>query len=51
MKELKILDISIWKKVFQIDYVSNYFGRTSFQQIHINKTTNRIKLVYFLNSP
>ena len=51
MKELKILDICIWKKVFQIDFVRNYFGRTSFQQIHIDQTTNRIKLVYFLNFP
>ena len=51
MKYLQIFNIYIWKKFFQINHVSNYSGGTSFLQFHTNQTTNRIKLVYFLNCP
>ena len=42
MKDLQIFHICIWKKVFQINYVNNYFEGTSFLQFHTNQTTNRI---------
>ena len=51
LKYLQIFNIYIWKKFFQINHVSNYSGGTSFLQFHTNQTTNRIKLVYFLNCP
>ena len=47
MKYLQIFKIYIWK----INHVSNYFRGTSFLQFHTKQTTNRKKLVYFLNCP
>ena len=49
MKDLQIFDIYIWKKVFQIEHVRNYFEGNRFLQFHTNQNTNRIKMVYFLN--
>ena len=46
MKDLQIFDICIWKMVFQINHVSNYFRWTNFVQFHTNQTTIHIKLVY-----
>ena len=51
MKQLQVFNIYIWKKFFQINHASNDSGGTSFLQFHTNQTTDRIKLVHFLNCP
>ena len=37
MKDLQIFNIFIWKKVFQINHLSNYFGGASFLQFPTNQ--------------